>query len=189
MKINLQKICLGVIIALLVLYTIQNGLVIFKQLFRNMRYIASHPTDSYDDKMRIYWWTVYDYLQFVKQNTPPTATIVIPPQQRPFLTSGNAGIVEYFLYPRKIITGSLSNLPAQHYDFVMIVHGEWPDAPVQDYDFPKIPVSATEVVYFDQQTKKSVALTKDFDPKDPLNVGVSGLIQVNKASLQAKGGN
>ncbi len=176
----MRRLLQGVIVILVLSYALQNGFYAYRQIFRNVRFIALNPQFSYDDKMRIYWWGVYDFLLFVKASTPKDATIVIPPQDRPWLTSGNAAIVRYFLYPRKVINGSLTSLPDSQYDYIFINAGEWPDAPIEKYNWPKIAIESSRIIYFDPQTKNTNIVSKNFSPSDISNIGAYGLIEVKK---------
>lgn len=162
-------------------YFLISGISVGKMIFRDVRFMLQNPSLSYDDKMRIFWWQVYDYFEFVKQHTPEHAVIVTPPQERPWLTSGNTGIALYFLYPRKIISGGLYSLPLdKSFDFVMIHKGEWNDAPMDKYNWPKIYITADKIWYLDPNDKSINVTYKDFDPKDDRNKGALGLIQIKK---------
>ncbi len=144
-------------------------------------YIARHLTASYDFKMRESWGIYYDYIKFVKEVTPSGAVILIPPQETPWLSTGNAGLDRYFLFPRRLVNGSYTTLadPGK-YDYVMFVWGEWNDAPKERYGWPKVAVSAEKVVYFDPETGKIAEISGDYDPKASLKGGAWGIIKVKK---------
>jgi hypothetical protein len=59
---------------------------------------------TYDEKMGVKWGDYYDYMVFVRENTPSDATIAIPPQADQWAQTGNAGLDNYFLYPRQLVT-------------------------------------------------------------------------------------
>lgn len=59
---------------------------------------------TYDEKMGIKWGDYYDYMVFLRENTPADATIVIPAQGDQWPRTGNAGLDNYFLYPRRLVT-------------------------------------------------------------------------------------
>ena len=179
----LRSILLSLIIIILGVYTFQTGFKTYRQIYRDMRFIVKNPSFSYDQKMRIYWWGVYDLLQFVNKHTPSNARIAIPPQHRPFLTSGNSGIVRKFIYPRIPVPNPLESIDTSGVDYVLITHGEWDDVPKKDYDWPKVFIPAEKVIYFDPATKREWSVSGDFDPFESRNVNAYGLIVLRNTNL------
>ena len=96
------------IIVFLVYFVVINISYVANESFNRDFYILFHPLNSYDQKMYYQWGDFYRFMVFVKNNTPENATIVIPPQQDPWLMgSGNDNFVRAFLYPRKFIQETL----------------------------------------------------------------------------------
>jgi len=86
--------------------------------------IFTHLNFSYDDKMRNLWGDYYDFMNFVKSNTPADSSILVPPQDF-MATVGNVGLDRYFLYPRKLGNGKLDDLSEANFQYVLIVPW-WP---------------------------------------------------------------
>lgn len=123
--------------------------------FSNIGYILFHPKDSYTQKMSHYWGFFYDYMVFVKSNTEENAVIEIPPQESPWLSSGNSLLVRYFLYPRRIVQGDINLSNSQSgIDYILVSYGEWPDSDVSKYGWPKNMSSYKNVIYMNSNDKK-----------------------------------
>jgi len=93
-----------------------------KYAVSSLHFILKNPSASYDQKMRARrgGWT--NLAEFVRKNTPSTAVITYPP-----FAKGNW---EYFLYPRKLLSGS-RRWPAvpKSATHVLVIHG-WPRFPL-----------------------------------------------------------
>lgn len=87
-------------------------------------YMLNHLSFNYDDKMKERWGFYYDYMEFIRDNTPENSKILIPPQAY-YASVGNAGLDRYFLYPRPLGNGDLYNVITKGYDYVLINPG-WP---------------------------------------------------------------
>lgn len=112
---------------------------------------------TYDMKMREYWGSIYDYFLFVKNNTPEDSTILIPPQQAPWQTEGNAGLVRYFLYPRKVINGELSNLDISNVDYILIAWGSWGSNDPSIMGWPKVNIEADRIVIWEPKSNQQTS--------------------------------
>ena len=174
-----EKLLLFFLVFLLLFYFVDNFVKVTGRVFSDFVFIATHLNYSYDDKMRCVWGFYYDYMKFVRENTPPDSTILIPPQSYHWLSTGNGGLNRYFLYPRKQIHGEVSSIPADGYDYVLIAKGLWHSEGV-DWGWPKVYVKADKIWYIDPQTLKVSEFEKDFDPKDSFNMQAWGLIKVKK---------
>ena len=141
-------------------------------------YILLHSGVSYDYKMNERWGVYYDYIKFVESNTPKNTSILVPPQMLPWYSTGNVGLDRYFLFPRVIGSGSYdAPIEQAKYKYIMLVWGEWGGADKIAYGWPKVPVNAKRVIYFNPSTKEVVEKAGDFDPKSiPLN-GAWGIIE------------
>ena len=144
-------------------------------------YILTHLNSSYDYKMAERWGVYYDYIKFVKENTEEDSSILIPPQALPWYSTGNAGLDRYFLYPRLLGNGSYDgSIDFDKYDYVMLVWGEWNDAPRERYGWPKMKVRAEKVIYFNPETKQTKEVGGNYNPKDSSIEGVWGIIKIKK---------
>ena len=144
-------------------------------------YILSHVNASYDFKMSEQWGAYYDYIKFVKTYTPDSASILVPPQELPWLSTGNVGLDRYFLFPRNLGNGTSSKpMDLSNYDYVLLVWGEWANADKSTYGWPKVPIKAEKIIYFDSGTGKASEKVGNYDPVlSPAN-GVWGIIKVKK---------
>jgi hypothetical protein len=144
-------------------------------------YILTHISSSYDYKMVERWGVYYDYIKFVKENTEEGSSILIPPQALPWYSTGNVGLDRYFLYPRFLANGSYDgSIDFDKYDYIMLVWGEWNDAPKERYGWPKMKVMAEKVIYFNPDTKQTKEVGGNYNPKDGSIEGVWGIIKIKK---------
>lgn len=144
-------------------------------------YILSHINASYDFKMEERWGLYYDYIKFVKANTPENASILVPPQELPWFSTGNVGLNRYFLFPRKMGNGSYNEpMDLSNYDYVLLVWGEWDGADKSAYGWPKIPIKAEKIIYFESATGVVREKNGNYDPKSITTDGVWGIIKVKK---------
>lgn len=145
-KISLINLCLMFVV---VFVLIDNLAITLNQVFYTDMYIMFHLRNSYDQKMENYWGFYYNYIAFVKANTPENSTIIIPPQEMPWLSTGNGALDEYFLYPRKIVQGGFDkSLEKKSADFALFAWGEWKGADPAKYGWPKTNIKADEITYF-----------------------------------------
>jgi hypothetical protein len=186
-KEGLQKFIVVILsLALLLAYIIPQIRETFNAVFSADIYLFTHLKATYDEKMRVQWKFYSDYMKFVNDNTSDGSVIVIPPQENPWLTEGNAGLDRYFVYPKHIISGTYDSLPNVDFDYVLIAHGTWLPKDLSRYDWPKVYVPAEKIFYIDPTTLDVTEIIKDFDPKDPANKNVWGLIKVDKNRLNKK---
>ena len=151
--------------------------------FSNITFMTTHLNYSYDQKMRHVWGFYYDYMRFIKDNTPEDSTILIPPQDGHWLSSGNMWLTRYFLYPRRLVQGEDYKIPHSGYDYVLISKGEWQSDTI-DWGWPKEIVSAEKILYIDPNTLKILEIKKDFDPNDPYNKYAWGLIKTREEAYK-----
>jgi len=165
------------VIVLLLFYFIDNFTKTLNTAINSNIYILTHLNDSYDDKMRQKWGFYYDYMKFVKQNTPEDSIIVAPPMERPWLTTGNTGLNRYFLYPRRLVRGTYDSLPEENYDFILITKGGWYTEDEGKYGWPKVEIKVNRVLYLDPLTRK-VTIDSYYDFEESLEKGGWGIIDV-----------
>lgn len=158
-------------------YLFNNFSITFNRIINNAAFIVTHANYTYDQKMNTYWGFYYDYIKFVKDNTPEDSTILIPPQSGHWLTSGNEWLDRYFLYPRRLVQGNVYDIPDKGYDYVMISRGEWLSDET-DWGWPKVIVKAEKIWYIDSGTLDVTIFIGDFDPENQLNTKEWGLIKV-----------
>lgn len=162
-------------------YVLNNATQVLNSISINFSYITTHMNNSYDQKMSYYWGFFYDYSQFVKNNTQRDSIIVIPPMVAPWSDLGNGVLIDYFLYPRKVINGGLYSLPETSFDYIMVARGKstW-GINDSEYGWPKQKIKTDEVIYFDQKENKITTVVGDYDPVTGNNYGGWGLIKIKK---------
>ncbi len=154
----------------------------FNFLWADLSIIKNFPTMTYDRKMHEKYGYYYDFMMFIKNNTPENAIILIPPSRPPWAGSGNGYLSNYFLYPRRLINEEIDKPPA---DFKLFTHVlvVWKDFEAKGleklYGWPKFEVPAKEIFYMATDSAKVDKIKfGDYQPQDPLNIGRYGLIKL-----------
>ena len=152
----------------------------------HLKYIVRHPLDSYETKMRERVGPIfYDYVQFIKSNTPENSALLIPPYPGawPWPQTGNDAYMRYFLYPRTLINGkqfeSGLDYKEEGIDYVLIAWGEGSiESNGFTHGWPKFDVPAKRILYLKGEPAKS----RDdyYLYKDHVSTGSWGLIEVRK---------
>lgn len=147
-------------------------------------YIIFHLGSSYDEKMTYQWGVFYQFMMFVKGNTPEDATIIIPPEEGPWLMgTGEPNFVRAFLYPRKIVPESLV-LSQEDLDsfndntYILLTWGQEACKPDPDcHGWPKQEIKATKIVYKKPDSSEIAEVKENtiYDPGD--KTYVYGLIK------------
>jgi hypothetical protein len=152
-----------------------------KEALEKNVYVIKNISDSYDQKMLKQWGFFYKYMMFVRENTERNSTILVPPKELPWLSTGNVGLVRYFLYPRNLRSGDRDNLPEKiNYDYVFLDWGEWPNADKNSYGWPKVPVKAEEIIYMDEKDNTVEIVNSDYKPNSKENYEAWGIIKIKK---------
>lgn len=152
---------------------------------REILFIVENPTASYDRKMEEkVGKQFYNYVMFVKNNTPENSTILLPPFPTwPWAQTGNVPYMTYFLYPRKLLNGkeffSSYDLKKDNIDYVLIVWGELPPPPGSYGGWPKFDVNAEKIVYMISPTEKKEE-KGDYVYKQSSKTDAWGIIKVRK---------
>jgi hypothetical protein len=146
---NLGKFIRICIVSVFTFLLIDNFAISVNQAIGSDMYILLHPLATYDQKMQNYWGFFYDYIMFVKNNTPEHSTVMIPPKESPWLSTGNESLVRYFLYPRNLVQGTKGeNIKLDGVDYILMAWGEWTVNDATKYGWPKIQFSNKDVIYF-----------------------------------------
>jgi hypothetical protein len=141
------------LVMFILLYLISDGTlkVVNQAIYADFGMIT-HINFNYDDKMRSLWGFYHDYIKFVGMNTENDSSILVPPQSFNS-TAGNVGLDRYFLYPRTLENGSLNELSATGYDYVLLTPG-----------WPKDKLLASKIIYFDKKTYSVSEVEGNYDP-------------------------
>lgn len=154
----------------------------FEFLWPEISVMKNFPRRSYDEKMREKYGSYYDFMLFVKENTPSDAVILVPPMRPPWAGSGNYIFSNYFLYPRKLIGSEIDKPPQDFKKFthVLVVWKDFEAKGLDDlYGWPKFAVSAQEILYMPANSAEKIQVKKgNYSPKDEVNIGRYGLIKL-----------
>lgn len=162
------RIIIGLFSIIIASYLINNFRESYPYVRDNTIKVLVQIDDSYDEKMYSAWGYFYDYMNFVMQNTEENSIIVIPPMQTPWEREGNGAIGKFFLYPRRLISGTLFGLAeSQKYDYIMIASGSL-FADEYNKGWPKINVKAKEIILFDIYTKEVTVYPGDYVVNDEM---------------------
>lgn len=177
----IELLSMLLIIPLTILFSYENATISITGAIKGDAFVIQNIDMSYDDKMKYTWGGFfYEYMNFIKNNTSENSTIAIPPQESPWLSTGNAGLVRYFLYPRFVINGGYDFLPNKKFEYVLIAKGEWLTDDKSRYGWPKIPVSAEKLVYFNPKTFEASESAINYNPLDSNHKDSWGLIKIKE---------
>jgi hypothetical protein len=129
-------------------------------------YILFHLSDSYDDKMFYEWKIAYQFMMFVKNNTPTDATIVLPPMQDPWLMgSGNDHFVRAFLYPRKLLQEPIIIPDIKEFGpntYILITWGKEACKPDPEcHGWPRQDITAKKIIYKDPNSDNVIKIKEN----------------------------
>lgn len=171
------------VIFLISLYLIKNLTYVVDQSFKRNFYILFHPLDSYDQKMSYFWDKFYNFMIFVKNNTPDDATILLPPMKDPWLQgSGNPHFVRAFLFPRKLIQiederiENPENFPPKTY--ILITWGTQECQPEGCHGWPRQDIPAKKIIYKDPDSTNTIETRTDATYKLEDDKYVYGIIEL-----------
>lgn len=159
----------------------------FNKIIKRLRVVKLEDFGlSYDQKMeKIIGKVAYDYIMFVKNNTPENSIILIPPQGYPWPQTGNKAYIRYFLYPRQVINGNEKDsiINVGNVDYVLIDYGE--DNTISEFGFtniwPKFNIDSEYIIYWNPSsgtTRK--AFNQKYIYKSDNNIEKWGIIKVKK---------
>lgn len=161
------------------IFFISNILSVTDLFIENYLTIISNPTMSYEEKQELKI-PLYKYMMFIKANTRSDSKILIPPQQSPWLTIGNAGIVRYFLYPRKILVGEYDTNDFESTDFILLTKGSWHTNDKFMYGWPRENIYNVKITFYNLESEVStLSTTTDYIFKPNSEISNKwGLIEV-----------
>lgn len=184
---NRQKIFKWFPITVILLWIlIQNFIDVGIGAVRDLSFMVNNPRASYDQKMEEKLGKqFYNYVLFVKENTPEDSTILIPPfPTNPWPQTGNIPYMTYFLHPRTLLNGEeyspKYDLEKDDIDYVLIAWGEMrPAIGEHTNGWPKFDVKAEQIIYMVSENESRVE-EKDYWFKDTGNKEAWGIIKVKK---------
>jgi hypothetical protein len=173
------------IVFLLIFFMVKNLSVVSDTAFNRNSYIFFHLNSSYDERMSYQWGIFYKFMVFVRNNTPADATIVIPPEQDPWLMgSGNDNFVRAFLYPRKIVSQT-KIIPEQDLKtfgpqtYILITWGKEACRPEPEcHGWPRQEVAAKRIIYKNPDTSEVAEVKQNTTYSLKGSKYVYGLIEI-----------
>jgi hypothetical protein len=138
-------------------------------------FVLSHLNYSYSDKLRNSWGIYYDYMEFIKKNTPEDSSILLPPKAYPWFLTGNIEFSRYFLFPRTLINGNEKDprVSLDSVDYVLIDYGE---SQITQFGYtniwPKFDIDGEYIIYWnpkDGSTKRSDTGKYSYSAQDNTN--------------------
>ena len=152
---------------------------------REIIFMINNPRATYDQKMELkVGKQFYNYVLFVKTNTPEDSTLLIPPFPAwQWAQTGNIPYMTYFLYPRTLLNGKEYtpgyDLKKDDIDFVLVAWGELPAPTGSLSGWPKFDVNAGKIIYLNPaggiREEKG-----DYKYKELENKEAWGIIKVRK---------
>lgn len=157
------------------LYLYLNVPKVISGIYSGLTEIINYPAATYDEKMYKRYGDFYYAMKNVVDLTPENAVVAIPPQENPWLTEGNGAMVNYFLYPRKVVHIDQNEVDIKPTHF-LIAKGSWNVEDKNKYGWPKEEVNAHRVWEFHNDSTYT-QYERDYNPTtDTWNWG---LIEVN----------
>lgn len=179
------KIAYTLLTFLIIYFAAGNMAYITTMAFERNSHIPFHLKDSYDDKMYYRWADFYRFMVFVKENSPGDATIVIPPEQDPWLIgTGNPNFVRSFLYPRKVVSEKLiieeENIKAfPNETYLLISWGKEVCSPEpMCHGWPRQEIKAKKIIYKDPDSSNVIEIRENAVYKLSDDKYVYGIIEL-----------
>lgn len=184
-QVSFKKV---IIYSLFIWVLVFNIRFISSEILKNVFYIVKHPLASYDDKMKAAWGDFYNYVLFIRNNTPPDSIIATPPPIFPWNNEGSGPLFTAFLFPRKFSQGENdSNFVDFNADYALIAWGSYrctknikgPDEEAC-HGWPRVNVSAEWIIYRKENSSEIINSFENtlYDPKDSINKYAWGLIKI-----------
>lgn len=178
-----QNILFMGLMMLVAVFAIYNLFIDVSGVLSNYAIIANKWTMREDEKyeyiMRSKYGYFFDYIMFVKKNTPENSTILLPPQQYPWQLEGNQRLVRSFLYPRTLYSAHEINFP-DDFDYVLLTWGSdvFSSGKKSPYGWPKESLNAKEIYIYDANTDTYQVYFDKYEPAKFMKEGVYGLIKI-----------
>lgn len=137
-----------------------NSLSIIDLFISNYSDILSNPLISYEEKQNKKV-PLYNFFQFIKNSTESNSTILIPPQESPWLTVGNEGFIRYFLYPRNLVKGKIDNNDLDNIDYIILAKGSWHVDDISQYGWPRESIDNVEILLYDNDNNETSSYHKN----------------------------
>lgn len=144
----------------------------------SLGFIVLHLDYDYNQKMDFRYPYFYRYMKLLTQSIPEDSKIGIPPKEAPWIMTGNAPLVRYFLYPREIVNLDRNLNNVFEVDYVLIAKGLSQTQGISSYGWPKEKLENVELYYLDSENLKWVSDCCLYDPDQKKNENAWGYIKV-----------
>lgn len=137
-------------------------------VIKDTMFIIFHSQYSYEMKMKEFWGEYYNFIIFVKENTEENATILIPPQEYPWLFEGNGALDRYFLYPRKLLSASriINVQEVGQVDYIIISKG-FASQNIEEYElWPMQPIKSKSYLFVDLTKNTTTTYQGNYNVND-----------------------
>jgi len=89
-----------VLVYIVILLTAAQWFLIIEQHPEKIKGFFSWIMLPKEEKLSHSWGTYYKWVSFIRDKTPEDSLIILPPQSDKFPAIGNAGLCDYFIFPR-----------------------------------------------------------------------------------------
>ena len=108
-----------VVAAILALAISSNMTASARMAYRELAFISAHQYLPREERLRLKFWDRgVDFGAFVRNHSPETSVILIPPPKAPWIFTGNRFVFSYFVYPRRLVNAPFETSPAAVRDFL-----------------------------------------------------------------------
>lgn len=163
------------LISLLAIFTGFYGFRSLEGVIQDDLYILENLQMSNSNKIKKEMGIVYDLTKLIDEKTPENSRVLIPPQLTPYIQTGNASYIRYFIYPRYPVNGTMNNFSSKDCNYVLVVRGEGSSAEPGKYFWPKDTIEA-EKVYYIKSNGKFAEYDGNYYPNE--FPGIGGLIKL-----------
>ena len=89
-----------VLVYIIILLTAAQWFLVIEQHSKKIKGFSSWIMLPKEEKLSHSWGTYYKWVSFIRDKTPEDSLIILPPQGDKFPVIGNAGLCDYFIFPR-----------------------------------------------------------------------------------------
>jgi len=89
-----------ILIHIIILLTAAQWFLVIEHESKKIRGFFSWIMLPKEEKLSHSWGTYYKWVSFIREKTPGDSLIILPPQSAKFPAIGNAGLCDYFIFPR-----------------------------------------------------------------------------------------
>lgn len=133
------------IAAFLILFALVINFHQLSPVKQELSFMVKNINLSKQDKTLHQFGPDYSFILFIQQNTPQDAIVAIPPPGAPWWNFGSTTVLNYFMWPRKMIVGKMgqNSLPREATHAMIAWYSkegsssaslDWPLVDLNEYD-------------------------------------------------------